>query len=87
MIQITGKAPSPASDDLYDLKAIPGIDLAAGKFRRRDGVAVMFHHHAARQKILGEEKLFERARQARGDGLAIGGDGRIHGVGKVLDVL
>ena len=50
------------------------IQLALEKFRRRHGLAVVFDDHAAGQKILGDEKFFERAGKLRFDGFAVGDD-------------
>ena len=75
-IQIPRKieAASPASHNLNDLDAVSIAHLASGKFRRRDGLPVMFHHNAARQNILRAEKCFKRTRQIRRHIRAVGDD-------------
>ena len=78
---------SAARNNLHDLQPIAGFKLAMGKFRRRHGVAVVFHHHAAREKILRDEKCFDRAGEICFDWLAVGGDERIHGLSTVFELL
>ena len=78
---------STASNDFHDFEAIAGFELAMGKFRGRHGVAVVFHYDTARQKILRDEKLFNRAGKFCFDWFSVGGDERIHGLGKVFELL
>src|SRR6185312_6264673 len=76
-----------ARHDFYNLEPVAGLQLAPRKFRRRHGLAVVFHHHAARQKFLPDEKLLDGAGKARFDGMAVGYNRRVHGGGKLFDTL
>ena len=64
-----------ARDDLHDFQPVAGLNLTLGKLRRRDRLAIVLHHHAARQKLLRHEKFFQRAGQFGGEGLAVRDDG------------
>jgi hypothetical protein len=64
----------PTSNDFDDLEAVAGLELALRKFRGRYGFAVMFNNDAARQEILGGQKLFERAWQLALDAASVGDD-------------
>jgi hypothetical protein len=70
------KEESASRDNFHDLHPVPGLEPAAGEFRRRHRFAVMFDHHAARQEFLRHEEFLDRARQARFDRLAVGDDRR-----------
>ena len=65
---------SPTRHNLHNLQAVSCLEPAFGKLRRRDGLTVVFHHHAARQQTLRHEKLFDRTRQRGRDGQAVGDD-------------
>jgi hypothetical protein len=78
---------STARNDLHDFEAIAGFKLAMRKFRRRHGIAIVFHDHAAREKVLRDEKFFNRAGQGRFDWFAVGGDERIHGLANAFEAL
>ena len=66
---------SSARDDVDDFQAVPHVDGALGKLRRRNRLAVMLDDHAARQQLLRLQKDFERAGERCRYGLAIGNDG------------
>ena len=66
---------SPARYDFNNLQFVAGLQLARGKFRGRDGLAIMLDDDAARLKILGEQKLLDGTRDICRDGFAIGDDG------------
>src|ERR1043165_6422079 len=65
-----------AGDDLHDFQPISGVEPALGKLGRRDRLAVVLHHHAARQEFLREEEFLDCARQPGLDGFSIGDDNR-----------
>ena len=69
-------SPLPTGNNFYDFQFIVRVQLPPGKFRRCDCFAVVFHHHAARRKLLRDQKLLNRARQLRLDLLSVG-DNRI----------
>src|SRR5712692_2590502 len=70
----TARMDSTTSHDFHDFQAVPGGQLAPGEFRRRDCLAVVLDYHAARQKTLRQQKLFETAGNSRHDLLPVGGD-------------
>ena len=53
----------PASNDTHDLKTVTGPKLKRGKFRRSDGLAVVFDNDAAWQQVLRKEERFQCARE------------------------
>jgi hypothetical protein len=63
-----------SGNDLYDLQPITGVDLAAGKLRRRHRLAVVLDDHAAREEALGDQELLDRARKLGYYRPAISGD-------------
>ncbi len=67
----------PPGHDFYDLQAVARAEQAGGKFRRRDGLAVVFNHHASRQQLAAHEELLQGAGKQRGNGLTVGDYGRL----------
>src|SRR4051794_9577689 len=65
---------SATGHDVDNFQTIAGAQVALSELRRRNGLAVVFHDHTARQKILLEEKLFNRTRKLNTHSLAIGDD-------------
>ena len=65
---------SAAGHNFYDLQLITVLKRAIGKLGWRDGFAVVFHHDAAREKFLCEEKRFQGAGQRGRYRLAVGDD-------------
>ena len=65
---------SPRFEIFWD-RSGAAFELATGKFRWRHGFAVVLDDDAARQKILCNEKSFNRTGEAGFDGFAVGGDG------------
>ena len=65
---------SSARDDFDNLQAVASLESAFGKFRWRNRLTVVLHHHTARQEFLRDEKFLNRARQPDLNRLAIGGD-------------
>ena len=53
------------------------MELSLGKFRRRNRLAVVFHHDAARQKLLRDQKFLDGAGEPGRHWLAVGGDERL----------
>ena len=80
-------AGSTAGDDFDNFQPVTRIEPAPGKFRRRNRLAVVLHHHAPRQQVLRNQKFLNRARQLRLDRLSVGGDNRIHGFTKSFEIL
>ena len=76
MILARGNRGLAARDNLHDLQAVPGPELALGEFRRRHRLAVVLDHHAARPEVLGDQELLERAGELTLDLLPIGDDER-----------
>ena len=71
---------STAGDDLDDFQPVARVELALGKFRRRDCFAVVLYHHAARQKFLRHEEFLQGARQSGFNHTTIGDEGLLaHG--------
>ena len=58
----------------------PALKLAPGKFRRRNRLAVVLHHHAARQKSCATRNSSIEHGSFGFDGLTVGDDNRIHGL-------
>ena len=65
---------SPACDDFHNFQFVARVQLAPGKFRWCDCCAIVFHHDAARRKLLRDQKLLNRARQLRLDLFSVGND-------------
>lgn len=65
---------STTGHDADDLQPITVVQRAPGKFRGRDGFAVVLHHDATREESLRAEKLIERTGELNGDALAVGDD-------------
>lgn len=65
---------SAASDDADNFQTITIAHFPLGKFRWRDGFAIVFHDDAARQEVLLAKKLFEGTRNIRRHSLAIRDD-------------
>src|SRR5207244_982067 len=65
---------SSSRDNLHDLQPVAGVELALRKFRRRDRLAVVLHHHAARQQTLRNQKFLEGAGERGRHWPAVGGD-------------
>lgn len=68
------KSTSAACHDFYDLQLVTVLELAFGKFRRRNRFSIVFHHDAARKKPLRDEKSFDGAGQRGGNRLTVGDD-------------
>jgi len=64
-----------AGHNFDDFQFVARIQLAGRKLRGRNGLAIVLHHHAARQKLLGQQKLFNGAGKLHRDWLSIGDDG------------
>jgi len=52
-----------ARDDLHNFEAVTRFKAALGEFGRGNGFAVVFDHNAARQEVLGDQKVPDRAGQ------------------------
>ena len=70
----SAKRDSAARDDFYDFQPVARVKPPTGKFRWCDRLAVVLHDDAARQQLLRDQKILNRARQLRLDWLAVGGD-------------
>ena len=64
----------PTGDDFHDFQFVARVQLTLEKFRWRDCLAVVLHHHTARQKLLCDQKFLNRARQLCLGLLSIGND-------------
>src|SRR5207249_2208728 len=72
---------SASRHNFYDFEPISWLHDFFREFRRRNRLAVVFHHHASRQKLLPNQKLLDRARQGTLDSSAISRDEtRFHAV-------
>ena len=70
----SAKRDSTARDDFYNFQPVARVEPPLGKFRRRDRLAVVLHHDAARQQVLRDEKFLNRARQLCLDWLSVSND-------------
>ena len=73
-----GIARSTSGNNPHDFEPVTGLKRATGKFRGRDRLAVVLHHHAARRQFLGDKKLRQETRKLYRNRISIGND-LIHG--------
>src|SRR5437868_6734523 len=68
---------SPTRHNFDNLQFIAWVQEPGGEFRMHYGLAVMFDHHASREKLLSHQKLLDRASEGGGGLGAITGNGAI----------
>ena len=56
------------------LNSIPGVQLPQGKFRRRQGFTVVFHHDTSWKEFLRHQKVMHGARKLGFNFLPVGDD-------------
>ena len=65
---------SSASNDADDFQAVAGMEQARGKFRWSDSLAIVLDYDTTGEKVLGDQEILQRARDASVNLFAVGGD-------------